>query len=195
VLTYLGGDTSQIETVGGVRVRMIESGKFGDPSTVRDYRSELLGDVYIERIIWGDLSLQQQLPGDGIAGPGFIWFRFWLLSDDQVVERYYDAQGQLVGTQIDVCGPLMCNQDGCRANDLILDIRISPDGGVTVHNEDAFEQAIHSGSLEPALIERAETHVRRLTAAIARGRFPPPLVRNWQVDASRISGALAPNPS
>ena len=134
-------------------MQMIESGKFGDPSVVRDYRSELLGDVYVERIIWGELPAPRRLSGHIIADRGFIWFRFWLLSDDQVIERYYDAQGRLIGTQIDVCGPLLCNQDGCRTEDLILDIRISPDGGVTVHNEDAFERAV--------LIGRARTRTSR----------------------------------
>ncbi len=176
-------------------MQIIESGKFGDPSAVRDYRSELLGDVFIERIIWGEPPASQWRSDHVVTEHGFIWFRFWLLSDDQVIERYYDAQGRLLGTQIDVCGPLMCNQDGCRTDDLILDIWISHDGGVTVHNENAFENAVRSGDLEPAQVERAETHVRRLTAAISRGRFPPPLVRNWQIDPSRISGPLAPDPA
>ena len=151
---------------------VIESGKFGDPSAVSDYRSELLGDAFVERITWGDLPDPQRPAADPIAGRGYIWFRFWLPADDQVVERYYDAQGRLIGTQVDVCGPIGCDQNGCRADDLILDIWITPDGGVTIHNEEAFERAIVTGELEPSQVERAETHVRRLTAAIARQRFP-----------------------
>ena len=40
-------------------------------------------------------------------------------------------------------------------------------------------------------LTRLEEHVRRLTGAIAQRRFPPAMVRNWQVDLRRIQEALA----
>ena len=43
------------------------------------------------------------------------------------------------------------------------------------------------GALSSEQADLAEAHLRELTAAIARGRFPPPLVRNWQLDLSRIA--------
>jgi predicted RNA-binding protein associated with RNAse of E/G family len=166
---------------------LIQSGVFGDPAALRDYRSEQLGDILVERIIWDGQPNPGRLAGDIVADDGHIWFRFWLPGEDQVVERYYDDQGRLIGTQIDVCTSLCYDERGWRAEDLIFDIWISPDEQVTVHNEAAFDQAVLLGELDPAQAERAERHLRRLTAAIALRRFPPPLVRNWQIDSDRVT--------
>ncbi len=68
--------------------------------------------------------------------------------------------------------------------------RVGLSGGrVTVHGEEEFERSVLLGELSPELAQRAEAHLRELTAAIARGRFPPPLVRNWRIDLSRIREA------
>jgi predicted RNA-binding protein associated with RNAse of E/G family len=163
----------------------IKSGQFGDPAAARGYRFERLGEVFVERIVWGRPASPRRLAGLVVADKGFIWYRFWLLGHDQVVERYYAADGAPLGTQIDLCAPLACDGTSCSATDLILDIWIDQAGQVTVHNEDAFERAVLSGTLSPDLAQLAETHLRDLTTAIARGRFPPPLVRNWQVDPTR----------
>ena len=165
----------------------IISGDFGDPAMVRDYRAERLGDTLIERIVWGEMPAPRRLRGETVADAGFIWFRFWLSAHDQIVERYYDREAQPIGAQIDICMPLTCDENGCRTVDLILDIWISADGQVTVHKEDAFDRAVLDGDLDATQAERAEKQLRSLTAAIARNRFPPPLVRHWQPDLSRIA--------
>jgi predicted RNA-binding protein associated with RNAse of E/G family len=72
-----------------------------------------------------------------------------------------------------------------------LDIWISPQGQVTVGNETAFDAAVRGGQISPEEAIWAEEHVRRLTGAIAQRRFPPAMVRNWQVDLRRIQEALA----
>jgi predicted RNA-binding protein associated with RNAse of E/G family len=77
------------------------------------------------------------------------------------------------------------------ARDLLLNIWISPQGQVTVSNEAAFEAAVSSGQLTEEEARWAEEHVRRLTGAISQRRFPPAMVRNWQVDLRRIQEALA----
>jgi predicted RNA-binding protein associated with RNAse of E/G family len=114
-----------------------------------------------------------------------------VLAYDQVLERYYDEDGQLIGTQIDVCMPPTGDERGWRAKDLLLDIWVAPDGRVTLSGETRFEQAAQQGQLSHQEVEYAEEHVRRLTAGIAQGRFPPPIVRRWQVDPSRIHGTVA----
>lgn len=166
---------------------LIVSGQFDPPRPIRDYRAELLGDVWVERAIWGRMDVPFRCRGIVVADADYIWFRFWLPAHDQVVERYYDPKGVLVGTQIDVCMALACSADACRATDLLLDIWIDPMGQVTVDGEDAFEEAVRLGLFSASQSHHAEAHLRDLTAAIARRRFPPPLVRNWQIDPSRIA--------
>jgi predicted RNA-binding protein associated with RNAse of E/G family len=166
--------------------RQIVSGALGDPAFVGDYRLELLGDVLVERVVWKELAAPRTLSGSVVADSGAIWFRFWLPRFDQVVEKYYLPDGTVLGTHIDVCGPLRCDEHGCAADDYVLDIWIDPQGRVTVHDEDAFDRAVLLGELTAEEAGRAEAHLRDLTAAIARNRFPSPIVRNWQIDPTRF---------
>jgi predicted RNA-binding protein associated with RNAse of E/G family len=171
----------------------IRSGHFGDPVATYGYRFERLGEVFVERIIWAELPAPRRLAGVVVADAGYVWFRYWLLPEGQVVERYFTSGGVPIGTQIDLCAPIAWDDTGCSALDLLLDIWIDAGGRVTVHNEDRFEKAVVWGALSSAHADLAEAHLRELTAAIARGRFPPPLVRNWQLDLSRIAVIRAAN--
>jgi len=170
---------------GGIPAE-IRSGEFGDAAAIQDYRFERLGEILVERVIWGMSAPPQRRDGVVVCGPGYVWFRFWVLSHNQVLERCYGAQGQLIGTQIDVCMPPTGDERGWRAKDLHLDIWVTPDGRVTLSGETTFDQAAQQGHLSHQEVEYAEDHVRRLTLGIAQGRFPPPIVRRWQVDPSRI---------
>ena len=169
----------------------IRSGHFGDPAATIGYRFERLGEVFVERIIWADLPAPRRRAGVVVADTGYVWYRFWLLPEGQVVERYFASSGVPIGTLIDLCAPIAWNETGCSALDLLLEVWIDEGGRVTVHNEDRFEKAVVGGALSAVQAELAEAHLRGLTAAIARGRFPPPLVRNWQLDLSRIATTIA----
>jgi predicted RNA-binding protein associated with RNAse of E/G family len=171
----------------------IRSGHFGDPAATYGYCFERLGEVFIERIIWAELPAPRRLAGVVVADTGYVWYRYWLLPEGQVVERYFTADGVPIGTQIDLCAPIAWDGAGCSALDLLLDIWLDSGGRVTVHNEDCFEKAVIGGALSSAQADLTEAHLRELTAAIARGRFPPPLVRNWQLDLSRIAVIRAAN--
>jgi predicted RNA-binding protein associated with RNAse of E/G family len=169
----------------------IHSGEWQDLPGVASYLAGLIDDVLIERAIWAAPAEAVSASGRALAGPGHIWYRFWLWRDDQVVERYFDAQGQPLGTQVDLCMPLQVGETEWTARDLLLNIWISPQGQVTVSNEAAFEAAVRNGQLTEEEASWAEEHVRRLTGAISQRRFPPAMVRNWQVDLRRIQEALA----
>jgi predicted RNA-binding protein associated with RNAse of E/G family len=168
-------------------VAEIRSGVLGDPAARTGYRAEWLGDVLIERVIWGAVAEPLRLAGTVTAAEGYLWFRFWLRHLGVVTERYYAADGTPAGTRLSVCTLPVCDQIGCRAEDLLLFLWLAPDGQVTVYNEDAFEDASREGLLSGEQVQFAEAQVRELTAGIARGKFPPSLVRNWRIDPRRIS--------
>jgi predicted RNA-binding protein associated with RNAse of E/G family len=172
-------------------MRLIRSGEWGTALDVAHYSMGLIDSLLIERAIWGSAPERSHAAPGLVASPGDIWYRFWLWRDDQIVEKYFDAQGQLLGTQVDLCMPMVVGEREWTTSDLLLDIWIAPDGRVTVRNEAAFEAAVADGLLSVEEARWAEEHVRRLTAAIAQHRFPPPIVRNWQVDLRRIQDALA----
>ena len=70
------------------------------------YRFERLGEVFVERIIWAELPAPRRLAGVTVADAGYVWYRYWLLPEGQVVERYFTAEGVPIGTQIDLCAPI-----------------------------------------------------------------------------------------
>ena len=154
------------------------------------YMAGLLDDLLVERVIWAEGAETRAAGGQIVAAPGHIWYRFWLWRDDQIVERYFDAAGQALGTQVDVCMPIEAGEQGWIARDLLLDIWIAPDGRVTVRREAEYEAALAAGQLSADEAGWAEPHLRRLTTAIAQRRFPPAMVRNWQVDLQRIEETL-----
>jgi len=175
----------------GVIQAEIRSGDFGHAAAIQDYRFERLGEMLVERVIWGMTASSQRRGETVVSGPGYVWFRFWMLAHSQVIERYYGERGQLIGTQIDVCMPPTGDERGWQAKDLLLDIWVTPDGRVTLSGETAFDEAAEQGQLSRDEVQYAEEQVRMLTAGIAQGRFPPPIVRRWQVDPSRIHSMVA----
>ncbi len=167
----------------------IRSGSFGKQDKIRDYRAEQFAGILVERIIWRDEA--PDLHNSVVTtGPGYVWFRFWLPRAEQVVERYYTDSGALLGTRVDLCTRVAVDDSGRHALDLIMDLWIDPSGTVTLHHEDAYEQAVAAHVLSDDEAAYAEAHLRSLTTSIAQGRFPPAIVRNWQVDVKRIQADL-----
>lgn len=170
--------------------RRIVAGQWRHLPHAADYRAALIGEMLVERVVWGPGAEAVSLGRRVIGGPGYIWFRFWLPREEQIVDKYFDPAGRPVGIQVDVCGPLTIEPEEWSTVDLLLDLWIDPDGRVTVRNEEQFERAVATGELAPEEASHAEAHIRQLTLQTAQGRFPPPLVRNWQVDVRRVREML-----
>lgn len=166
--------------------RVIESGEWQSYTQMSDYRAEWPGDMLVERATWGPTTPLEKLQtrgGSPVAtiGPSYIWFRFWLSDDQQLVERYFDADGQAIGTYIPICMPLTRHGQVYSTVSLLLGLWIDTDDQVTVLGEDSFEDAMANKHLSPVEIERAELRIRTLTGAVAQKRFPPALVRNFTI--------------
>ena len=76
---------------------IIASGDWQRQDHLSDYRYEWLNDMLVERATWDASAPQQQLGAVTIAGPGYIWFRFWLAEGDRIVDKYFDPQGAPIG--------------------------------------------------------------------------------------------------
>ena len=176
-------------------VKALDSGEWQNNPLMIDYRAEWPGDMLVERATWGANTPEATLPSRGespvvIAKPNYIWFRFWLAEEQQVVERYFDETGQAVGTYVPICQPLMRQGQSYTTQSFLLSLWIGADQQVTVLHEEAFDAAIANQHLSPVDIERAETRIRGLTLAVAQKRFPPALVRNFTINigGSGVSG-------
>lgn len=160
-------------------LRNLVSGEWRDAPHLMDYRIEWLSNMVVERATW-DATASTRLVGDQvIANPGYIWMRFWLVEQKIVLEKYFDPGRQAVGYYLPVCMPLQRRGDQMLALSLYLAIWLSPDNRMTILQEARFEEAVATGELAPVESEHAEYQIRELTTAIARGAFPPAIVRNF----------------
>ncbi len=164
-------------------VKIIASGEWNQNPEMRDYRSEWLSDLLVERATCSDGALNRQLGQVTIGGPGFVWFRFWLAEGEYILEKYFDPDGQALGMYARIGMAVPHKGRGFSALNLLLGLWITDEGHVTVLNEPEFDAAVAGGELSPVEAEHAEQQIREVTMAIASGRFPPPIVRNLSIAA------------
>ncbi len=65
--------------------------------------------------------------------------------------------------------------------DLFLDLWVAPDGNYMVLDEDEFAEAATLGHLTREQVGHARSVLQELTAATARGEFPPAAVRDFRL--------------
>lgn len=162
----------------------ILNGEWQRAAALTGYRTETLTNLLVERATWAPDAEERRLGDTVIAGPGYVWLRFWLLDDETLVEKYYDAQGRTIGYYIPVSMPLKRRADSVQAFSLLLAIWLQPDDRITVLHEEQFERAVTGGEITPVEAEHAEYQIRELTAATVRKHFPPALVRNFAIEPS-----------
>lgn len=164
----------------------LTSGGWQSHPEMSDYRAEWLSSLLVERANWKANSFPRSFGDVQIAGPGYVWFRFWLPEQDQVVEKYFDAEGNAVGVYVPVTEALERRGDVWRTVELILALWLDANGRVSVLREDDFDEAVEREILTPVAAERAERRIRELTTAIAAESFPPPLVRNFEINVEQV---------
>ncbi len=155
------------------------SGEWHNVEQMTDYRSERFTDMLVERATWTQSASAAMIDGAIIAAPDFIWFRFWLLSQQQIVEKYFDADRQLVGMYAPISGPFQLNEQAIASTSLVLALWLQDDGRITVLNEAEFDSAIAAQILPAEAAAYAEQRIRGLMLDIGQNLFPPAMVRNF----------------
>lgn len=161
--------------------RIIRSGEWRDAPYIADYRSEWLSSLLVERATWQPDAEPHSVNGIQIGGPEWTWFRFWLPEPRQIVDKYFNAQGEAVGIYMPISDHIERQDEQYQALHLLLGLWLLPSGRLTVTGEDGFEEAIRRGELTPDQIQRAESRIREMTVEINRDRLPPPLIRNFAI--------------
>ena len=159
----------------------LNNGEWQTMPQLTDYRSEWLSEILVERARWTADALVQRVGHWLIAAPNYVWLRFWLVSSELIVEKYFDANGQVVGYYAPICSTLQRKAGRLRMKMLTLAVWISPDSRVTVLNEAEFDELVLQGEVTPVEAEQAEQRIRELTTAIGQKRFPPAIVRNFEI--------------
>jgi len=165
---------------------IIASGEWENDPQLTGYRAEWLSDTLVERATWLPHASLRQIQHQVVGAPGYVWFRFWLANGEQLLEKYFDEQGRVIGMYARIALARHSRGRGLSAVDLLLGLWITEDARVTVLNEVEFEKAVEEGIIAPVEAEHAEQQIRELTTAITHKRYPPALVRNLTlVDSAR----------
>lgn len=79
---------------------------------------------------WASTTPVQRIGEQVIAQPGYVWFRFWLLETELMVEKYFDPNGQVVGFYAPISLPFQRRTDTLRLITLVLAIWLRPNDRV-----------------------------------------------------------------
>ena len=102
----------------------------------------------------------------GIEARGFFWAR-----RNYNLFRMSSPEGDLLDNRVDVIDSVSISQERIEYRDLLLDIRISPTGDITIEDEDEVAEAAEAGLLgvdELDLIQRTLQTVVREPRRIIR---------------------------
>lgn len=161
------------------------SGEWQNRPELVDYRAEWLSEVLVERVTWSadaDEQFMREMIADvQIAGPGYVWLRFWLKEEEQVVEKYFDAEGKVIGFHAPVCNNFVHEDTILRVQTLVLSIWYDAEGRLTILGEEEFDRAVKDKRFGPADLEHAEHRIRELTLSVLNRTFPPGLVRKFSI--------------
>jgi predicted RNA-binding protein associated with RNAse of E/G family len=124
-----------------------------------------------------------EVDGEEVMAAGYraVWFLF--KGEPYDVGRFYRPDGAWTGYYVDVLEPVRwrdADPDTLEPIvDLFLDLWITRDGEYRLLDEDEFDEAAQHGVITTSQARGARETVRRLTAAIERGEFPPEIVSDF----------------
>ena len=114
-----------------------------------------------------------------------VWFTFPGLWHD--IGCFHTADGRFTGYYANVLTPVeFRGPNEWETTDLFLDVWVgADDGSVVVLDEDELEAALRDGNIDGELADAARAETARVTAAAARGEWPPDIVRTWTLERAR----------
>lgn len=124
-------------------------------------------------------------------GSDVVWFTFPGLWHD--IARFHRADGSFTGIYANVLVPCEFEPENVwRTTDLFLDLWIPADeDGARILDEDELAHARTRGWISEALAVRAHEEAQVLARRARQGRWPPPLVETWTLDAARAANATS----
>ncbi len=161
----------------------IRGGEWSAVDGVVGYRAEMIGDLWVERAVHTNQDAAHHNASDVTGG---IRYRFWQSKPQLLVERHFALDGVSLGTCAYTVLDLRFENDSRSASVSPLRVWINNDGLVTLRGEMEFEHDVCAGVLSAAEAATVERALRQITSGIAKGTYPPPIIRRWQVDVQRI---------
>jgi len=114
------------------------------------------------------------------TGSQVVWFTFPGAWHD--IGRFHRADGTFVGFYANVLTPPVIEGPEWHTTDLFLDVWMTPDGKVSLLDEDEFEQAVGRELIDPDTAASARDEAARMLELAGRGEWPPAVVLEWSLE-------------
>ena len=120
------------------------------------------------------------------TGSDAVWFTFPGVWHD--IGRFHLANGEFTGIYANILTPPIIQPEGIwETTDLFLDVWVSPDGQLSVLDEDQLQEAEARGWVSQSHSKRAREEVGRIRRDFEAGRWPPAIVNEWTLERARQS--------
>lgn len=110
-------------------------------------------------------------------GSDVVWFTFPGAWHD--IGRFHRADGTFTGLYANVLTPVHIDGTSWQTTDLYLDVWVTPDGRVTLLDEDEFDEAVGRRLIDAETAARTRLEAERLVAGAEDGSWPPEVVHEW----------------
>lgn len=118
------------------------------------------------------------------AGSDAIWFTFPGVWHD--IGRFHLADGTFTGIYANILTPAVFKPGGVwETTDLFLDVWVSPEGEISILDEDQLQEAEQEDWVSPEQSRKAREEAERIRSAAAGGKWPPSIVEEWTLDRAR----------
>lgn len=115
------------------------------------------------------------------SGSDAVWFTFPGHWHD--IGRFHRADSTFTGFYANVLTPPVIGSGGDWATtDLFLDVWMTPEGEISVLDEDQFQEAVTERWIPPETAARARAEVEWITKEHEAGRWPPAVVKEWPLE-------------
>lgn len=122
------------------------------------------------------------------AGSDAIWFTFPARWHD--IGLFHTADDRFTGIYANILTPPVMEPDGSwETTDLFLDVWVDLDNTLWVLDEDQLLEALDAGWISAELAERARKEVEWIRGEHRAGRWPPPVVGEWDLARARQSSS------
>jgi predicted RNA-binding protein associated with RNAse of E/G family len=118
-------------------------------------------------------------------GAPLVWFVFPGAWHD--LGRFHLADATFTGYYVNLITPVEIHTTTWRMVDLCLDLWIDRDGSFQVLDQDEFDEAVDRGWIDAVTAEHARSELLRIIEAVRAGRWPPAVVREWDLERVRAA--------
>lgn len=106
-----------------------------------------------------------------IVDDNYMWLQHFPTGKNYSVTTMLNANGEILQWYIDICYEIGIENNIPWMDDLILDIVVLPTGEIVQLDEEEFEEALESGSINQKMYDLARAEATRITICIKEEQF------------------------